>query len=73
MGSCGNVFKYPREMSFGKPATVRTSGKFLAAPLLKNIFCKKIMYKGGSSYMRIQFLPDGSLFVLIVTNKVVIN
>ena len=23
--------------------------------------------------MRIQFLPDGSLFVLIVTNKVVIN
>ena len=26
----------------------------------------------GSSYMRIQFLPDGSLFVLI-TNKVVIN
>ena len=27
----------------------------------------------GSSYMRIQFLPDGSLFVLIITNKVVIN
>ena len=23
--------------------------------------------------MRIQFLPDGSLFVLIITNKVVIN
>ena len=28
----------------------------------------------GSSYRRIQFLPDGSLFVLIIiTNKVVIN
>ena len=27
----------------------------------------------GSSYMRIQFLPDGNLFVLIITNKVVIN
>ena len=27
----------------------------------------------GSSYMRIQFLPDGSLFVLVITNKVVIN
>ena len=25
------------------------------------------------TYMRIQFLPDGSLFVLIITNKVVIN
>ena len=27
----------------------------------------------GSSHMRIQFLSDGSLFVLITTNKVVIN
>ena len=27
----------------------------------------------GSSYIRIQFLPDGSLFVLIITNKFVIN
>ena len=27
----------------------------------------------GSSYMRIQFLPAGNLFVLIITNKVVIK
>ena len=32
-----------------------------------------MLARGGSSYMRIQFLSDGSLFVLIITNKVVIN
>ena len=36
---------HAREMSFGKLATVLTSGKFLAGPLLANIFCKKIIYK----------------------------
>ena len=34
---------------------------------------KKQFFCWGWSYMRIQFLPDGSLFVLIITNKVVIN
>ena len=36
---------HAREMSFGKLVTVHTSGKFLAGPLLANIFCKKIIYK----------------------------
>ena len=39
---------------------------------LKVIYTKCI-FTQSASYMRIQFLPDGSLFVLIITNKVVIK
>ena len=42
---------------------------------LKNIFNRRsdVVIFRGSSYIRIQVLPGGSLFELIITNKVVIN